>query len=340
MTDKEGTTSEMHRKWAIQLLQAVQKLQEVGVAHRQLTMHQILFNKADQVKIAGWGKATIYWDPANGGAALLQNPEPRVRICSHLPPDCFRGPYDPSKVDIWSIGVLMVAMATGRLPFNVAAGIKISAQWRQFVTVHPMNRALRSACNQVFWIDPKRRITVEDLLKHAYFTSAADKIEQKGVKTSADPKHQPELFSGADPSVSMSSIGGGTSGNSTGAVSSASSAPICSKSASADGGSSKSRSSSATLSSSSGHGRSSSAASSSSTGGSSSAAEEGSDISTGNEGGSVGDSKPSNRESQDALISAPEESAENGKPLSVASSSFTPAALQASGSKHSGKSKK
>ncbi|KAH9392916.1 hypothetical protein TYRP_006010 [Tyrophagus putrescentiae] len=184
IVDKEPTTAVQHRKWTIQLLQAIHKLQDVGVAHRQLTVHQVLFTASDQ------------------------KPERRARANSHLPPDCFRrSAYDPSKVDIWSIGVLMVAMETVRLPFDVSAPFKISAQWRQFVTVHEMNRLLRIACNQVFWIDPKRRATVDELLKSPYFSAPDAKISEKALKKTVDPKHHPELFEGADPSVTMSNLG-------------------------------------------------------------------------------------------------------------------------------------
>lgn len=96
---KEATTAVQHRKWTVQLLQAIHKMQDVGVAHRQITVHQVLFNEADQVKLVGWSKAVIYWDPTEGGHALLQKPERRAQANSHLPPDCFRrNAYDPSKV--------------------------------------------------------------------------------------------------------------------------------------------------------------------------------------------------------------------------------------------------
>lgn len=267
IVDKEPTTAVQHRKWTIQLLQAIHKLQDVGVAHRQLTVHQVLFTASDQVKITGWSKSVIYWDPADGGHALLQKPERRARANSHLPPDCFRrSAYDPSKVDIWSIGVLMVAMETVRLPFDVSAPFKISAQWRQFVTVHEMNRLLRIACNQVFWIDPKRRATVDELLKSPYFSAPDAKISEKALKKTVDPKHHPELFEGADPSVTMSNLGCNP--------------PSSSGSAAGSSASSKARSGSKTgsaHSSSAGAGppkasKSSTAASGSSKGGSSSAA--------------------------------------------------------------------
>ncbi|KAI2802819.1 hypothetical protein RDWZM_001099 [Blomia tropicalis] len=192
-------TPESARTLTIQLLKAIEQMQKLAVAHRELTAHNIILNANDQVKITGMSRSVVYWQP---DCSLFQKPECRLRIYSHLPPECFCGtPYDPSKVDIWSIGVLMVAINTSRLPFDVTSGFKFSAQWRQFVTIHPTNRFLRAACNKVFCINPVKRITATKFLEHPYFTTEVKNLNTKGLKTSIDPKHQPELFAGVDPSI-------------------------------------------------------------------------------------------------------------------------------------------
>ena len=105
--DNDPIKTDTARTWTVQLIEGVKKMHEVGVAHRFLKLQHVLFNKSDHVKIAGWSKAVPFWEPSKN-KALLQRKERRSRKNSHLPPECFRQTYDPSRVDIWSIGVIMV----------------------------------------------------------------------------------------------------------------------------------------------------------------------------------------------------------------------------------------
>ena len=125
---------------------------------------------------------------------IIKCNERKSRKNCHLPPESFRGPYDPSKVDMWSLGVLMVCLQTRSYPFNVNSTSKFSAQWRQFVLKHEMNRYVRAAINQTFSIDPKRRVKPADFLKHPYFTASVSNIEPKVLKTTVDPKYDPNMI--------------------------------------------------------------------------------------------------------------------------------------------------
>lgn len=116
----------------------------------------------------------------------MQRKERRVRRNYHLPPEAFLGSYDPAKGDIWSLGVALVAMCTGRYPFNVRdTKTKFSSQWREFVKHHELNTLARNLCHKAFIIDPKRRITSPKLLEEKYFFASPKKLEMLSCK--ADP---------------------------------------------------------------------------------------------------------------------------------------------------------
>src|SRR5699024_2850425 len=128
--------------WIKQLVSAVQTMHEYGVAHRAIKLqHVMLHDNQVQVsvscmktliviliatffypQVSSWTKAVHFWDENTKPGyqcLLLQHRERRSRKNRHMPPECFSTPcYDPSKVDLWSVGVIAVALTTSRYPFN------------------------------------------------------------------------------------------------------------------------------------------------------------------------------------------------------------------------------
>ena len=150
------------RKWTKQLAEGVCVLQKYGIAHRFLKLKHLLLYK-DNLLIVGWSKSVFFYDPAKG-KALLQHKERRARKNNYLPPEAFKTLYDPSRADVWAIGVVIVSLTTHRYPFHVRAKCKFTTQWRQFVQKHPMNPIIRALCNKIFVVSPKKRIKCKQLL--------------------------------------------------------------------------------------------------------------------------------------------------------------------------------
>lgn len=173
------------RKWCKSIATGVNKLQRIGAAHRAIKLQHILFDSKSNPKLCGWSKAVIFYD-AKKKKILKQRKERRVRRNYHLSPETFMESYDPSKADIWSIGVVLVAMCTKRYPFNVRdRKTKFSSQWREFIKKHEMNTLVRNLCHKIFIIDPKRRISSQDILMNKYFLAPTNKLLPRNCK--ADP---------------------------------------------------------------------------------------------------------------------------------------------------------
>ena len=170
------------RTWFKAIISGVHELQRVGVAHRAVKLQHILFDAAAKPKLCGWGKSVFYFEPSKK-RILKQHKERRVRHNYHLPPEAFMASYDPSKADIWSCAVVLVAMCTKRYPFNVRdKKTKFSSQWREFIKTHELNTHVRNLCHKTFIIDPTRRISSGEILAHKYFKVAEDKLEQMSCK--------------------------------------------------------------------------------------------------------------------------------------------------------------
>jgi len=215
LADKDRIPAEKARTWTEQVLKGVAILQELSIAHRFLKPHHVLFSADEEVKLSGWSRA-VYFGAGN------QAKEPKSFKNNHLPPECFKGHYDPSRVDVWSVGALMVNIATGRYAFDVSAldDTKMSMQWRRFMEQHEINDYVRSCCNECFCIDPIRRVTAEKLLKHGYFSAKPQELAptrraKKDSKSGNYDSHfsmclgQDDNVEQTTAAVKSSSLGGG-----------------------------------------------------------------------------------------------------------------------------------
>lgn len=178
---KEKLSLDKIRKWVKQITEGVSIIHKMGIAHRFLKMKHLLLDH-DNIKIMGWSKAVFFYD-TNKHKLLLQQKEKKIRKNNFLPPEAFHENYNPSKADIWSIGIVIVGLLTNRYPFHVRAK-NFMSQWRTFTRKHDMNPVARNLCNKIFVLNPKKRIKVEKILEDKFFQAHISKLSNKSVRGS------------------------------------------------------------------------------------------------------------------------------------------------------------
>lgn len=91
-----------------QLISGVEYLHSRGVAHRDLKPENLLLDDNDNVKISDFGLATMF---------RMQDREryleKRCGTLSYVAPEVLVGAYRAEPADIWSCGIILVALLAG-----------------------------------------------------------------------------------------------------------------------------------------------------------------------------------------------------------------------------------
>jgi len=99
-------------KIATQVSEGLQEAHKKGVVHRDIKSANIMVTEKDQAKIMDFGLARIT------GGTLLTKEGMAMGTIAYMSPEQARGEEVDHRTDIWSLGVVLYEMFSGRLPFK------------------------------------------------------------------------------------------------------------------------------------------------------------------------------------------------------------------------------
>lgn len=148
--DKNGSlTSELTLKIAIQIASALDAAHKANIIHRDIKPQNIVLNKNMVAKVTDFGIAKILNTTTTG--ATIANFGTTVGSVHYISPEHAKGGFTDEKSDIYSLGVVMYEMATGRVPFDGDSPVTVALMQIQDEPVEPIqvNPTITKALNEI-----------------------------------------------------------------------------------------------------------------------------------------------------------------------------------------------
>ncbi|XP_005104380.1 serine/threonine-protein kinase Chk1 [Aplysia californica] len=168
-----GTNLREALRYFHDLIEGVEYLHSRGVCHRDLKPENLLFDENDVLQITDFGMATIF---RHQGQERELN-----RMCGTKPytaPEVLRGrPYKAEPADIWSCGIILVALLAGELPWDEPTPRNtLYRNWKECqITTNPWNKIdtlALSLCRSVLGENPQRRYTIKQIKTHQFYNKS------------------------------------------------------------------------------------------------------------------------------------------------------------------------
>ena len=147
-----------------QIIAGLQFLHTNNIVHRDIKPNNILIDSNNNIKIIDFGVSKI-----------LKKGEIMKDYCgtlSYMAPEIIeRKGYEGYSCDIWSAGVILYYMISGQRPFNTKKDDEIEklilkGEYKELN--NNISKDVKDLINRMIVINPKERITIEEILNHPW----------------------------------------------------------------------------------------------------------------------------------------------------------------------------
>lgn len=114
-----------------QILKALQHAHENGIVHRDIKPQNIMLLQDGTIKVTDFGIARF------SSNATRTMTEQAIGSVHYIAPEQARGEKTDGKTDIYSVGVMMYEMLTGRLPFDADSAVSVALMQLQTTAKRP-----------------------------------------------------------------------------------------------------------------------------------------------------------------------------------------------------------
>lgn len=143
--EKGALSVEETLKISMQIASALEAAHKEHIIHRDIKPQNIVLNRNMVAKVTDFGiaKATT--------SATITNFGTTMGSVHYFSPEHAKGGYTDEKSDIYSLGVVMYEMSTGRVPFNSDSPVSVALKHIQETPVQPIdiNRNITESLNSI-----------------------------------------------------------------------------------------------------------------------------------------------------------------------------------------------
>ncbi|KAF2859668.1 Pkinase-domain-containing protein [Piedraia hortae CBS 480.64] len=166
--DRRGGLSEEESAYVmLQIVSALLYCHRHLICHRDLKPENILLDQRNsRVKLIDFGMAALQ---PEGRKLTTPCGSPHYAA----PEVISARPYDGTKADVWSCGVILYVMLTGFTPFNYSEGGNFRSLFRDIMHARYqmppyLSNEARDLISRIFVPDPSRRITMDEVWDHPF----------------------------------------------------------------------------------------------------------------------------------------------------------------------------
>ena len=178
--NKEGTISEFSaRVILLQIISILNHLHnEIGIIHGDLKCENFMIDDNGVIHLIdfGFSKKIKQLDfQQNNSSNALSNNFSSKYICgspNYMAPELIRNNAPSKESDIWSIGVILYAITTGKLPFSDTNKTELFHNILNNEPTFPkfISHKLQDLIRKMLLKDPATRISINGIAEHPWFT--------------------------------------------------------------------------------------------------------------------------------------------------------------------------
>ena len=157
-----------------QIIKGLQYIHKKKIVHRDIKLDNVLIDLTNTVKICDFGVSRI-----------LQPGDTMYEHCgtpAYIAPEIFKNEgYEGYSCDIWSAGVTLYYMLAGVQPFKGGKieELKEIIMKGEYEQIKDISNEANDLINKMLKLNPKERITIEEILKHPWLKNVDIKNRQK-----------------------------------------------------------------------------------------------------------------------------------------------------------------
>jgi len=165
-----------------QIISGVEYLHKLGIVHRDLKPENLLLDHNKNIKIVDFGLSNTY---KSGDLLKTACGSP-----CYAAPEMIAGKlYVPIKVDIWSCGIILLAMICGYLPFEDASTSQLYKKilGGDFSIPKFISSEGRDLLKSILTTDPNKRIAINEIRSHLWFNQTKLERDLEGIFIGVTP---------------------------------------------------------------------------------------------------------------------------------------------------------